>query len=75
MIKLQVKGITISHSSYKKRLKGREENNAEEQTAKLQKALDENPTNGVREEIHSPREIISTAGKTGYDARWKRKQS
>ena len=25
--------------------------------------------------IHSPCEIISTAGKTGYDARWKRKQS
>ena len=22
-----------------------------------------------------PREIISTAGKTGHDARWKRKQS
>ena len=26
-------------------------------------------------EIHSPREIISTAGKTGHDARWKPKQS
>ena len=25
--------------------------------------------------IHSPREIISMAGKTGHDARWKRKQS
>ena len=25
--------------------------------------------------LHSPREIISTAGKTGHDARWKRKQS
>ena len=25
--------------------------------------------------VHSPREIISTAGKTGHDARWKRKQS
>ena len=24
--------------------------------------------------VHSPREIISTAGKTGRDARWKRKQ-
>ena len=27
------------------------------------------------ENIHSPREIISTAGKTGHDARGKRKQS
>ena len=25
--------------------------------------------------IHSPHEIISTAGKTGHDARWKWKQS
>ena len=25
--------------------------------------------------LHSPREIISTAGKTGHDARWKQKQS
>ena len=25
--------------------------------------------------VHSPREIISTAGKTGHDVRWKRKQS
>ena len=25
--------------------------------------------------LHSPREIISTAGKTEHDARWKRKQS
>ena len=30
MIKLQVRGITISHSSYKKRLKEREENKIEE---------------------------------------------
>ena len=29
----------------------------------------------IMEHIHSPREIISTAGKTGHDARWKRKQS
>ena len=26
-------------------------------------------------QLHSPREIISMAGKTGHDARWKRKQS
>ena len=25
--------------------------------------------------LHSPSEIINTAGKTGHDARWKRKQS
>ena len=53
MIKLQVRGITISHSSYKKRLKEREENNIEEQIAKLQKVLDENPTNGLKEEIEN----------------------
>ena len=59
MIKLQVKGITISHSSYKKRLKGREENNTEEQTAKLQKALDENPTKGVREETENKKQQLN----------------
>ena len=53
MIKLQVRGITISHPSYKKRFKEREENNTEEQIAKLQKVSDENLTNGVREEIEN----------------------
>ena len=58
MIKLQVRGITISHSSYKKRLKEREENKIEKQTAKLQKVLDENPTNGLKEEIENKKQQL-----------------
>ena len=53
MIKLRIRCITISHSSYKKRLKEREANDIEEQIAKLQKVLNENPTNGIREEIEN----------------------
>ena len=58
MIKLQVRGIAISHSSYEKRYKEREENNTEEQIAKLQKVLDENPTNGLREEIENKKKQL-----------------
>ena len=58
MIKLQVRGITISHSSYKKRLKEREENNIAEKIAKLQKVLDENPTNGLKEEIDNKKQQL-----------------
>ena len=58
MIKLQVRRTTISHSSYKKRLKERKENNIEEQIAKLRKVLDENPTNGLREEIENKKQQL-----------------